>query len=110
MVLVGQQGEPEPVLLVELGLLGRFVRADAEHRRVPDVTEDVPHAASLGGASRRVRLRVEEHQHLAALQVGQVQHAAGLVGQGDRRGRVTGGERHGANVAVGDVAPFPPSR
>src|SRR6187399_3775665 len=64
VVLVGEQWEPEPVLLVEFGLLGGLVGADAEHGRVADVAEDVAHAARLRRAPGRVGLRVEEHEDL----------------------------------------------
>ena len=89
VVLVGEQREAEAVLLVELGLLGRLVGADAEHGGVADVAEDVPHPAGLRRAAGRVGLRVEEHEHLATLERREVDVVARLVGQLDRGGLVT---------------------
>src|SRR3546814_5635050 len=60
-----------------------------------DVACDVTQTAGLRGAARCVGLRVEEHEDLAPLVVGELDLALGLVEQRDRRGLVTGGERHG---------------
>ena len=48
---VGQQREAEPVLVVELLLLGGQVGADAEDGGVADVAGDVAQAAGLGACS-----------------------------------------------------------
>ena len=92
MVLVGQQREAQAVLLVEAGLACGRVGADAHDGRVPHLVGDVPQAASLLGASRRVGLGIEVDQmgRLPPLgRFGEVELLSVLVQQGEVGGLVT---------------------
>jgi hypothetical protein len=89
---VGQQRIAETVLVVELLLRGRFVRADADDRGVADLSGDVSQVARLLGATGRRGLRIEENQHPPTAVRGQVDGVTVLVCQADLRGSGTKSE------------------
>ena len=81
VVGIGEQREPESVLLGELELLRRLVRADPDDGSAADVAEDVVEPARLLRAARRVGLRVEVDEHLAPAQRAQRHLLVVLVGE-----------------------------
>jgi len=94
MVRVGKEREAKTVLGVK-SLLGLGdVRADPDCGDVQtlEIVSSVSDAAGLRSAARGIRLGVEVDEHLAALEVGQADDSAVLVGQLERRGRISGSQ------------------
>jgi hypothetical protein len=89
VVLVAEEREPDRALVLELLQLPGRVGTDPEHGRVADLAQDLGQLLGLRGAPRRVGLRIEVHQHLAALEVVEAHVTPVLVRQGEVRGLVS---------------------